>query len=188
MNTHQLLFCYLNIIIFISILCRAYPHPSIKPQPCLSPAPFTTKLTQFSSATSEMQRELSAVNQEQEHSKESHTCQPSGLGQDRKSNEPIQAFSTWMTLTSYYHASMRMVTRSSQGNNGLSKIEELRLKNKAINNEIRKKKAAEEKKKKAEAAKSGKPTDYRGCEQQSGDYYFKKPAQRDERRQFRSPG
>jgi hypothetical protein len=157
MNAHQLLYCYLNIIIFISILCRAYPHSSIKPLPCLSPVPFTTKLTQSSNATSEMQRELSAVNQEQEHAKESHTCQPSGIGQDRKSNGSIQAFSTWVTLTSYHDATMSMVTRSSRGNNCLLKIEEMCLKNKAINDEIRKNKAVEEKKKKAEATKAANP-------------------------------
>jgi hypothetical protein len=52
---------------------------------------------------------------------------------------------------------MSMVTRSSQDNNCLSKIEELHLKNKAINDEIRKKKAVEEKKKKAEAVKAANP-------------------------------
>jgi hypothetical protein len=107
----------------------------------------------FSSAISETHCELSAVNQVQEAAKESHSRQLSCLRQDSKSNKLIQAFSLWTIPTLLITMSM-ITTRSRRGNNDLQKIEELRLVNKKMNDEIRKKKAAEEKTKKAEAEKA----------------------------------
>ena len=146
MNVHQLTVCYLNLIIFTFILYQAYFPPPIKLQPCPSLAPFLTKPTQSSSTISETQRGLFPANHEQELAKESIFPHLSGLGQVRKSNGSIQASSTWTTMTSYVTMSM-VTTRSRLGNNGQSKIEELRLVNKKINNKIRRKNAEEEKKK-----------------------------------------
>ena len=121
-------------------------------QPCLSHAHISTKQTRFSAVTLRSRyNNLLAIAQEPDHLIDSHTHRTFDLGQHERFDCISQPFAT-LKPTPVIVAMSMITTRSGKANNGLSQIEELRLKNKEINDKKREEEAAKQQEKEKEEA------------------------------------
>ena len=121
-------------------------------QPCLSHAHISTKQTRFSAVTLRSRyNNLLAIAQEPDRLIDSHTHRTFDLGQHERFDCISQPFAT-LKPTPVIVAMSMITTRSGKANNGLSQIEELRLKNKEINDKKREEEAAKQREKEKEEA------------------------------------
>ena len=146
----------LHLIIYRFCYLPATHPPTPETQPCLSHAPLPTRQTLFFDVTSGIRCKPFVTTQEYDRAIDFLTRRNFGSLQYERFERASQQFGTPWTATLTNDVMSMITTRAGKANKGLAQIEELRLKNKEINDKKRDEEAAKQREKEKEEEASTK--------------------------------